>query len=116
MRNVTITGLSGDMFDRCAVEIRDELAAFALADVHRILDSRIQHPTPYYETQVTSDVHGDERWVHDRGVVYGPWLEGTSRRNRRTRFKGYHAFTMAADMVWGRMKATTDRIVGKYTS
>jgi hypothetical protein len=26
------------------------------------------------------------------GVVWTPWLEGTSRRNDTTRFKGYHLF------------------------
>jgi hypothetical protein len=113
---VIITGLNADMFDRCAVEIRDELAAIAIADVHRTLDSRIQHPTPYYETQVTNDVHGNERWVHDRGVVYGPWLEGTSRRNRATRFRGYHAFALAEAATRNQMDAVIDRIVGRYTS
>ena len=27
-----------------------------------------------------------------RGVTWGPWLEGTSKRNQSTRFKGYHLF------------------------
>ena len=27
-----------------------------------------------------------------RGVTWGPWLEGTSKRNESTRFKGYHLF------------------------
>ena len=26
------------------------------------------------------------------GVTWGPWLEGTSKRNDSTRFKGYHLF------------------------
>jgi hypothetical protein len=26
------------------------------------------------------------------GVTWGPWLEGTSKRNSTTRFKGYHVF------------------------
>jgi hypothetical protein len=52
------------------------------------------------------NVHGDVRKVHslrgsqktavgrihDSGMVYGPWLEGTSSRNRTTRFKGYAQF------------------------
>jgi hypothetical protein len=111
---VIITGLNADMFDRCAVEIRDELAALAIADVHRTLDQRIQHPTPYYETQITNDVHGDERWIHDRGVVYGPWLEGIGRRNRTTRFRGYHAFALAEASTRNQMDAVTSRIVGRY--
>ena len=27
-----------------------------------------------------------------RGVVWGPWLEGVSKRNESTKFKGYHLF------------------------
>lgn len=27
-----------------------------------------------------------------KGVTWGPWLEGTSKRNESTRFKGYHLF------------------------
>jgi hypothetical protein len=30
------------------------------------------------------------------GVTWGPWLEGTSSRNRSTRFKGYHLFRKTA--------------------
>ena len=27
-----------------------------------------------------------------RGVVFAPWLEGTSKRNEENKFKGYHLF------------------------
>jgi hypothetical protein len=27
-----------------------------------------------------------------RGVTWGPWLEGGTKRNRSTKFKGYHPF------------------------
>lgn len=111
---VIITGLNADMFDRCAVEIRDELAALAIADVHRTLDQRIMHPTPYYETQIANDIDGPDRVVHDRGVVYGPWLEGIGRRNRTTRFRGYHAFALAEAATRNQMDAVVDRIVGRY--
>ena len=116
MTTVTITGIDPNMFDRAAVEIRDELASIAISDVHRILDQRIMHPTPYYETQIANDVDGPDRVVHDRGIVYGPWLEGTSTRNRTTRFKGYHAFGTAAATVQARMSEVVDRVIGRYTS
>ena len=32
--------------------------------------------------------------LSDGGVVYGPWLEGTSSRNNSTRFKGYRSFRL----------------------
>lgn len=33
------------------------------------------------------------------GVTWGPWLEGTSQRNRSTKFKGYHLFSETAKQV-----------------
>lgn len=33
------------------------------------------------------------------GVTWGPWLEGTSERNRSTKFKGYHLFEETAKQL-----------------
>lgn len=53
----------------------------------------IRKPTPYYWTQVTTErLRPLVDRVHDRDMIYGPWLEGVSERNRSTRFKGYAAF------------------------
>jgi len=35
----------------------------------------------------------------DGNVVYGSWLEGTSRRNLTTRFKGYRTFRRVRDWL-----------------
>lgn len=92
--------LSGPVFDGRAQQAVDdfldaaksEVAAQASAEVHLILDQSIRNPTPYYETQITVERMQNDRVVHDRGIVYGPWLEGVSYRNQITSFKGYHAF------------------------
>lgn len=73
-----------------------EISAQASADVHLVLNAKIKHPTPYYETQIITERAHNGYVVHDRGIVYGPWLEGVSGRNQTTRFKGYHAFRTAA--------------------
>ena len=44
-------------------------------------------------------VQGLNGRIDDNGVVYGPWLEGTSSRNQTTRFKGYGAFRMTAQWL-----------------
>lgn len=80
-----------------------EVAAAAQAEVHQILDQSIKRPTPYYETQITTSRLGPDVVVHDRGIVYGPWLEGVSERNRRTRFKGYAAFRRSAQRTQARV-------------
>lgn len=97
--------------DRAMVEALDAVASQGQADVHLILDRSIKHPTPYYETQITVDrATPDRRVVHDRGVVYGPWLEGVSSRNQSTSFKGYHAFRRAAHDLQAKVPALADPI------
>lgn len=81
--------------DEFVSDLTAGLAGHALATVQGVLNDRIVHPTPYYETQITLDKVANGAVVHDRGVIYGPWLEGTSSRNARSRFKGYHAFRTA---------------------
>ena len=46
--------------------------------------------------EIVRDLNG---LVHDSNVVYGPWLEGVSSRNQRSRFKGYHMFRNARQTV-----------------
>lgn len=80
-------------------ELQYRIAAAALERVHYFLDRSIQHPTPYYETQIMMQRVDPDWIVHDRGIIYGPWLEGTSSRNHSTRFKGYQSFRRATDEV-----------------
>lgn len=49
--------------------------------------------------------------VDDSRSVYGPWLEGTSRRNQTTRFKGYTAQRRAAQQIDKEAKGTAERVV-----
>ena len=77
------------------------------------LDQSIRHPTPYYETQVNVRHHAGESVVNDRGIIYGPWLEGVGSRNRTTRFKGYFSLRRAVQELErqkpGLVQAVVDR-------
>ena len=104
--------IQGPVFDgrlrRHTRELLDEavwsVAGEAEAEVGQLLDASIRNPTPYYETQITRQrVSTDEASVHDRGIVYGPWLEGVGSRNLTTRFKGYASFRRAAQAVQARV-------------
>ncbi len=96
--------MSGPLFDgRADLALQDGLDAIeervagqASAEVHLNLDTSIRNPTPYYETQVQVVADEGARVVNDRGVIYGPWLEGVGERNKTTRFKGYFSFRRAA--------------------
>ena len=98
MEPITIK-VSGPIFDGRAQQagheltqaIVDRVANYALEQVQHNLDGSIKNPTPYYETQINVAGYMTDRVVNDRGVIYGPWLEGTGSRNKTTRFKGYHA-------------------------
>ncbi|MGD9749785.1 MAG: hypothetical protein AB7W59_02200 [Acidimicrobiia bacterium] len=94
---MTSVDVSGPIFDGRAQaaaaefveDAKRDVAAQAYSEWMTNLNRSIRHPTPYYETQVTTTRRGADYVVHDRGIVYGPWLEGTSSRNRTTRFPGY---------------------------
>lgn len=94
---------SGPMFDGRAqhevvsfmTELKGVVADQASADVHAIANSAFKNPTPYYETQIHRFRRGINEVVNDRGIIYGPWLEGTGSRNKTTRFKGYHLWRLA---------------------
>lgn len=90
-----LTGKDVMVIKSFLLEAEDEVAQQASSYVHQYLNSSIKHPTPYYETQITTQRLSGDAVVHDRGIVYGPWLEGTSARNQTTRFKGYHSFQKA---------------------
>lgn len=49
-----------------------------------------------------------------RGSVWWPWLEGTSRRNTTTPFRGYHAFRTARMVTQARAKKLAEAKLAGY--
>lgn len=47
-------------------------------------------------------------------VIYGPWLEGVSRRNMQTRFKGYSMFRRAAQLLGTEAHLIAQRALPPY--
>lgn len=77
-----------------------DVAQQGFSEVMERLDRSIRHPTPYYETQLVVERQRGDSVVHDRGVIYGPWLEGVGSRNAPvTRFKGYFSFRRAVQAL-----------------
>lgn len=116
---VVITGPLFDGMAQAAIgamveDIQYVLGSQGLANVHQFLDQSIQHPTPYYETQITVQRQANDVVVHDRGIAYGPWLEGVSERNRATSFKGYHAFRRATEELRRQAPALVGHVVQQH--
>ena len=66
----------------------------------------------HYRRMVSQDVQvqGLKGRIGDKGVRYGPWLEGTSSRNKTTRFKGYGAFRL----TWQWLEKKADDVLEKH--
>lgn len=105
------TGSSAAAIDQFLEEAKYQVAGAALVAVHGILDAKIQHATPYYETQIHVVQQNGNQVVNDRGIVYGPWLEGTGSRNGKTRFKGYAAFRRGCQATEARVDEITRPLV-----
>lgn len=113
----TVT-LSGPMFDGRAIqqldkasnEIARRTAVLGASMIRTELNAVLRKQTPYYRLQneARADPPGWEIW--DKGVIYGPWLEGTGSRNRTTRFKGYATYRRMTQRIDARAG-----VIAEYT-
>lgn len=118
---ITVT-TSGPFFDgraeaaiaRACDDIQDQAAAQASADLHLWMNHFFRHPTPYYETQVTTQNVGESTVVHDRGIIYGPWLAGSSGRNQTSRFRGYAHWRLAVQGAEQRVPQLAATVLARY--
>lgn len=60
---------------------------------------RGQASTGHYRRSIHGEAKGLKGRIDDSKVVYGPWLEGISSRNKTTRFRGYASFRKTKDML-----------------
>jgi len=79
---------------RAVIQVNEALAQEGVRRVRARLRGVLQHPSGYYERNIIVERRAIYRGFSDNKVVYGGWLEGTSSRNRATRFKGYRTFRM----------------------
>lgn len=91
-----LDGSANRLLDNAMPMMERRIAQEGLRMIHQRLGHVLKHPTGYYESRVMIDNSSASPMVTDSGVIYGPWLEGVSRRNTTTRFKGYHTFRMVA--------------------
>ena len=71
--------------------------------------------TGNYRRNIQSAVKNLSGELSDGGVVYGPWLEGVSSRNRSTRFKGYFSFRKAKQLIDKMSDTTVRKHLNKFT-
>ncbi len=105
---------SGPLIDNGGAEAVRIIDYYLPVATHHIAETAKDHlvgrmaqvfraPTPYYWTQLRTEPIGGGHRVHDGGMVYGPWLEGTGSRNFPvTRFRGYRSFRVIHGVIDGR--------------
>jgi hypothetical protein len=112
----------GPLFDgRARVAVHEALNEIKAAVAKRTydlvqvrLETVLQNPTGYYQSRIRISPAPDGLSVNDDQVIYGPWLEGTSSRNKTTRFKGYHTFRTVTQQVQREVPVITERVLATY--
>ena len=95
-------------------DTQDEIDQYAVDLVRTLLGAVLKHPTGYYQSKIRAHRHTTHTIIDDDRVVYGPWLEGTGSRNYPvTRFKGYHTFRRAGQILPEKAHAIARRNVSK---
>lgn len=95
-------------------EAKQEVAQVGVNDVHAELGQVLKHPTGHYQSRITTTRAKDNVAITDGGVIYGPWLEGTSSRNQSTRFKGYSTFRRMTQKLQQKAVSIAEPVLGKY--
>lgn len=98
---------SGPLFDgraeRAVTDFCDDFAKTYADATNRELHNRFaqvfKHPTGRYESRVRVRRTGTGAAVVSGGGPYAAWLEGTSRRNQKSSFKGYGSFRLTAEKM-----------------
>lgn len=84
-------------------ESKKEVAQVAVDRLRAVKMDRSGRATGHYQSMIRTTVRTFNDILIDDPVIYGPWLEGTSKRNDSTRFKGYR--------LWRRTRLQVQREV-----
>ena len=117
--SVTATGplydKRGVKFTNAGTEAIEAAVAEATGnEIENRLGNVLKNPTGFYESRVRTDRLRVGSEVSDSGVIYGPWLEGTSSRNQSTRFKGYATYRKATQTMQRRAPRIAAQALGPF--
>ena len=108
---------AGNVPGRIQSAIRDsisELVALGERDVKGQLRPGHGLVTGHYRRSIHGEIVSSMLGrVHDSGVVYGPWLEGVSDKNKAGRFKGYAMFRNATQRLDKKGKGVLQKHVAR---
>ena len=94
-----LDGLGPEKVEQAVADIVREVTELGMQRLTSAFPTGVAVKTGNYRRNVHPTIYGAQAQLDDSGVIYGPWLEGTSSRNETTRFKGYSAFRRAAQYL-----------------
>lgn len=94
-------------------EVNEDTGQEAYNRVQNRLSSVLENPSGYYQSRIVTNTSSDSVGISDGGVIYGPWLEGTSSRNSSTAFKGYNTFRKVFQEMQSDAPKQADKIIGR---
>ncbi len=99
---------------RTTEEWTENLAKLGAADIRATQNTTFRTQTPYarLQTEAVPEAPGWKIW--DKGLVYGPWLEGTGSRNKTSRFKGYRIWRSAVSRINARAVSIGQPIIARW--
>ena len=109
MKVKILASVSGPLADGTAKDVirewldasKREVADVAERKLRAVVMDKTGRGTGHYQSMIRTTLLNYNDLLIDDPVVYGPWLEGTSKRNDSTRFKGY--------TLWRRTKQQVGR-------
>lgn len=113
---------SGPLFDGSAASIfRDMADDLGQTVAHRGVGvvrtefaKVVKHPTGRYSSSVQRESQGSRHKIHDGGMIYGPWLDGSGERNKTTRFKGYAHWRRATQVLERSIPAVAREVLPRH--
>lgn len=88
-------GTAHDIIREWIDDSKKDIADYAVQQLRAVKMDKTGRGTGHYQEGIQTALVGYNDVLIHNPIVYGPWLEGTSRRNESTRFKGYHLWRQA---------------------
>lgn len=101
--------------EEAAREIEKRTATTGVLMLRAFMNTVFRKQTPRYRLlqEAVPTYPGWKIWDQQK-VVYGWWLEGISRRNKTTRFKGYRSYRITTQRLRPVAREIGKRVVQQY--
>jgi hypothetical protein len=108
-----LTGETEGPMNEITSGIEEALAAKGVKLIQDDFSKVLKHPTGHLSSSVKA-IQGEPTRITDGGVVYGAWIEGVSRRNDTSRFKGYATFRRMSQALEEQAAEIAEQVVSQH--